>query len=86
MNWNEIKKKVRGFIKDEKWKIDCDKKAWIDYPGKGIITDRQVWEHVKKHTSWWDFLRPRLIVHYALSSQLHLMGCVEEPKDPNWKY
>ena len=85
--YKAIKKFFKHVKKEVYWRRHCDEETWIDYPGVGKITDRQVWEHVRKHTRWFDFLNPRLIVHYALASQNHLMGVYEEePNNPNWKY
>lgn len=83
----DIKKMLKRIKTEVHKRRTCSDENWIDYPGTGKITDRDVWNHVRKHTRWFDFLNPRLIVHYALMSQMYLMGDVlEEKSDPNWKY
>lgn len=96
MDWKEIEKKAKEVLKFLKYeyrgRFIGDKKTWADYPGVGKITDYDVWQHVKKHTRWFDRLNPRFITHCALQSQNHLFGVyAEEDKlyhkdDPNWKY
>ena len=60
--------------------------GYIDYPGVGIITDRQVADLVIKHTTLFDRLfRPRKIVSASLWAQTMLMGVVDKPKE-KWKF
>lgn len=87
MDWKKLKKKLFKTIKQEyEGRFKSDKESWADYPGKGKITNYDVWKHVKKHTHWYDRLNPRFITHCAIESQNHLFGVYEEPKNPNWKY
>ena len=69
----DMKKAIKKIIKHVKREVDArlhgDERSWIDYPGVGKITDRDVWNHLKKHMHWYDFLNPRLVSHYALASQ-----------------
>lgn len=83
MEFKKIFKKLKQEINE---RLHGDEETWADYPGVGKITDRAVYEHMKKHTHWFDRLNPRLVCHYSLASQLHLMKVLEDPKDPNWKY
>lgn len=48
--------------------------GWIEYPGKGKITDTDVWNYVKSHTHWWQRLNPRFCCDAAIRAQLVLMG------------
>lgn len=61
-------------------------KMWVDYPGKGKITDADVAAFVKKHTHWWDRFDYHKVSDSALLAQNILMGVVEEPKEKNWKF
>ena len=49
----------------------------IDYPGKGIITDEQVWQLVKKHSRFIDRINSRKMVEMAIAAQLILFGIYE---------
>ena len=52
-------------------------KGEINYPGKGIITDEQVWALVKKHSRLIDRLSTRKMVEMAIAAQLILCGIYE---------
>ena len=58
---------------------------WIDYPGKGRITDKDIWNYVKKHSSLLHRLDPHRMVDAALDAQLILMGVVDEKESLNYK-
>lgn len=67
----------------------CDEwtDGYIDYPGVGIITDKQVAQLVIEHTTLFDrIFRPRKIVCAALLAQTMLMKVVDEPKEKDWKF
>ena len=49
----------------------------IDFPGKGIITDEEVWQVVKKHSRFIDRLSNRKMIEMALDAQLILCGIYE---------
>ena len=60
--------------------------GYVDYPGKGIITDKQVAEFTKKHMTVFSWLfRPKKVAQCSLISQNILMGVIEEPKE-KWKF
>lgn len=74
--------------KSKKTKL-CDEFAdgYIDYPGVGIITDKQVANLVIKHTTLFDrIFRPDKIVRAGLLAQNILEKVIEEPKEKNWKF
>ena len=48
-----------------------------NYPGKGIITDEEVWKLVKKHSRFIDRINTRKMVEMTLSAQLILFGIYE---------
>ena len=48
-----------------------------DYPGKGIITDEQVWQLVKKHSRLTDRINSRKMVEMTIAAQLILFGIYE---------
>ena len=50
----------------------------INYPGKGIITDEQVWKVVMNHSRLIDRLSGRKMVEMALAAQTVLMGLYEK--------
>ena len=52
--------------------------SYIDYPGKGIITDKDVYEEVKKHSTIKDRIDPRKMVEMTLAAQCILMGLYEK--------
>ena len=58
---------------------------WINYPGKGIITDKDVWNYVKKHSSLIARLDPHRMSDAGIEAQLILMGVVEEEESKNYK-
>jgi hypothetical protein len=58
---------------------------WIDYPGKGRIADKDIWNYVKKHSSLLARLDPHRMVDAALDAQLILMGVVDEKESLNYK-
>ena len=61
--------------------------GYIDYPGVGIITDKQVADMVMKHTTLFDRLfRPEKLVIAGLLAQNILMKVVETPKEKNWRF
>jgi len=67
----------------------CDLLAdgWINYPGIGKITDKQVADLVMEHTTLFDrIFKPRKIVVAGLLAQNILMKIIDEPKDKNWKF
>ena len=70
------KKKNKGFAYE----------GCIDYPGVGRITDRDVYELVKKHSSFIERLDPRKMTEMTLLGQCVLMKVIEPPKDPNWRF
>lgn len=49
----------------------------IEYPGKGIITDEQVWQLVKGHSRLIDRLNHRKMTEMAIAAQLILCGIYE---------
>ena len=49
----------------------------INYPGKGIITDEEVWRVVKKHSRLIDRLNNRKMVEMSIAAQLILCGIYE---------
>ena len=70
------KKKNNGFAYD----------GYIDYPGVGLITDRDVYELVKKHSSFIERLDPRKMTEMTLLGQCVLMKVIDPPKNSNWRF
>jgi len=60
--------------------------GYIDYPGKGRITDEMVYDTVIKHSRLIDRLNPRKWVEMTLYGQCVLMGVVDVPEEDNWKF
>lgn len=60
--------------------------GWIDYPGVGRITDKQVANLVKQHTHLLDRLNFRKMVCAGLLAQNILMGVIEPPKKKKWYF
>ena len=58
---------------------------WIDYPGKGKITDKNVWKYVKEHSSLIARLDPHRMTDAGIEAQLILMGVVEEKESIHYK-
>ena len=62
----------------------------IDYPGKGIITDEEVWKLVRKHSRFVDRLNNRKVVEMAIAAQLILCGIYESEgwyaEQSDWKF
>lgn len=49
-----------------------------DYPERGVITDEDVWQLVKKHSRFIDRINNRKMVEMAIAAQLILFGIYEE--------
>lgn len=49
----------------------------IDYPGKGIITDEQVYDLIRNHSRLIDRLNGRKMTEMAIAGQLILCGIYE---------
>lgn len=63
--------------------------GYINYPGKGIITDEDVYQCLRKHSRLIDRLNPRKMVEMTLFSQNFLMGLFVTDgwdKDGNWTF
>ena len=64
--------------------------GWIDYPGKGIITDEMVYQLIKKHSRLIDRMNNRKMVEMSIAAQLILMGVYESEKwfsdDTDWRF
>lgn len=58
----------------------------IDYPGKGIITDEQVYQLVRMHSTLFDRLNGRKMLEMSFSAQLMLMGVIDIPAEDKWKF
>lgn len=58
---------------------------WIDYPGKGRITDEDIWKYVKKHSNVLSRLDPHRMADAAIETQLILMGVIEEKQSIHYK-
>jgi len=63
-------------------------KGFIDYPGVGKITDKHVYEVVKKHSRCIDRLNPKKMTEMSLLSQSILMNLYKniDPKDMSWTF
>ena len=48
-----------------------------DYPGRGTITDEQVWQWVKNHSRLIDRISRRKMVEMTIAAQLILFGIYE---------
>lgn len=48
----------------------------IDYPGVGLITDKEVAAYARKHLHWYDRFDVRKTVEAGLMSQCILMGVI----------
>ena len=79
-------------MKKKSWLKDfiCDRKhavgGWIDYPGVGKINDIDVAKFTLKHSHWWDWFNPILMICYSQYAWSMKMKAIEEPKNPNWKF
>ena len=62
----------------------------VNYPEKGVITDEDVWQLVKKHSRFIDRLSNRKMVEMAIAAQLILFGIYEEDgwfaEQDDWKF
>lgn len=79
-----MKKKswLKDFISDRKSATD----GCIDYPGVGIINDIDVAKFTLKHSHWWDWFNPILMICYSQYAWSMKMKVIEEPADPRWKF
>lgn len=61
--------------------------GYIDYPGKGKIYDKDVWELIKKHSRLVDRMSSTKMVEMSLLGQCILMGVIDkDPDDLTWRF
>lgn len=61
--------------------------GYIDYPGKGVIKDSDVYELVVKHSSLDERLDPEKMAEMTLLAQTVLMGIYEHvDPDGDWTF
>ena len=61
-----------------------------DYPGKGTITDEQIWQLIKDHSRLIDRFSCRKMVEMSIAAQLILFGIYESEgwyaDQKDWKF
>ena len=61
--------------------------GYINYPGKGIISDRMVYNFIKEHSRLIDRMIPSRVTEMSLLGQCILMGVMDtDPNDQTWKF
>lgn len=60
--------------------------GWADFP-EGRVTDRMIYEFVKKHSTIWDRLNPKKMFYMTIISQGMLYPeYLQQPKKKDWKF